>query len=169
MVGPVNETIVETSQKNSSKSSVETCVLVWTYQLVSKVVPPGYLMSVVFGASRSVLTSCLLIGWFLYLNNCLSLIGCLQATIMSGSTLSLNHDPTPQRSSLGRQASFQERSSSRPQVNKPAIWPLVLTLRVIYYVIFIILMNSPRWPLDPIPCHLIHNAEPSPWGRWDRK
>ncbi|XP_055368080.1 glutamate receptor-interacting protein 1 isoform X16 [Betta splendens] len=38
------------------------------------------------------------------------------ATIMSGSTLSLNHDPTPQRSSLGRQASFQERSSSRPQV-----------------------------------------------------
>uniref|UniRef100_A0A7N5ZVK9 PDZ domain-containing protein n=1 Tax=Anabas testudineus TaxID=64144 RepID=A0A7N5ZVK9_ANATE len=40
----------------------------------------------------------------------------LEATIMSGSTLSLNHDPTPQRSSLGRQASFQERSSSRPQV-----------------------------------------------------
>ncbi|XP_067346804.1 glutamate receptor-interacting protein 1 isoform X10 [Channa argus] len=38
------------------------------------------------------------------------------ATIMSGSTLSLNHDPAPQRSSLGRQASFQERSSSRPQV-----------------------------------------------------
>ncbi|XP_067346808.1 glutamate receptor-interacting protein 1 isoform X14 [Channa argus] len=40
----------------------------------------------------------------------------LEATIMSGSTLSLNHDPAPQRSSLGRQASFQERSSSRPQV-----------------------------------------------------
>uniref|UniRef100_A0A8D3AB03 PDZ domain-containing protein n=1 Tax=Scophthalmus maximus TaxID=52904 RepID=A0A8D3AB03_SCOMX len=38
------------------------------------------------------------------------------ATIMSGSTLSLNHDPTPLRSTLGRQASFQERSSSRPQV-----------------------------------------------------
>ncbi|XP_030296497.1 glutamate receptor-interacting protein 1-like [Sparus aurata] len=35
---------------------------------------------------------------------------------MSGSTLSLNHDPTPLRSTLGRQASFQERSSSRPQV-----------------------------------------------------
>uniref|UniRef100_A0A665U5C0 Glutamate receptor interacting protein 1 n=1 Tax=Echeneis naucrates TaxID=173247 RepID=A0A665U5C0_ECHNA len=48
--------------------------------------------------------------------DCLSLIGCLQATIMSGSTLSLNHDPTPPRSTLGRQASFQERSSSRPQV-----------------------------------------------------
>uniref|UniRef100_A0A7N8YAU5 Glutamate receptor interacting protein 1 n=1 Tax=Mastacembelus armatus TaxID=205130 RepID=A0A7N8YAU5_9TELE len=40
----------------------------------------------------------------------------LEATIMSGSTLSLNHDPTPMRSTLGRQASFQERSSSRPQV-----------------------------------------------------
>ncbi|XP_069375913.1 glutamate receptor-interacting protein 1 isoform X8 [Paralichthys olivaceus] len=38
------------------------------------------------------------------------------ATIMSGSTLSLNHDPTPLRSTLGRQASFQERSSTRPQV-----------------------------------------------------
>ncbi|XP_061570305.1 glutamate receptor-interacting protein 1 [Cololabis saira] len=38
------------------------------------------------------------------------------ATIMSGSTLSLNHDPTPQRSTLGRQASFQERSNSKPQV-----------------------------------------------------
>ncbi|XP_058480530.1 glutamate receptor-interacting protein 1 isoform X5 [Solea solea] len=40
----------------------------------------------------------------------------LEATIMSGSTLSLNHDPTPTRSTLGRQASFQERSNSRPQV-----------------------------------------------------
>ncbi|XP_018611488.1 glutamate receptor-interacting protein 1 isoform X3 [Scleropages formosus] len=37
------------------------------------------------------------------------------ATIMSGSTLSLNHDPAPLRSHLGRQASFQERSTSRPQ------------------------------------------------------
>lgn len=35
---------------------------------------------------------------------------------MSGSSLSLNHDPTPLRSTLGRQASFQERSNSRPQV-----------------------------------------------------
>ncbi|XP_015818040.3 glutamate receptor-interacting protein 1 isoform X10 [Nothobranchius furzeri] len=41
----------------------------------------------------------------------------LEATIMSGSTLSLNHDPTPLRSTLGRQASFQERSNSKPQVN----------------------------------------------------
>nr|XP_020483720.2 glutamate receptor-interacting protein 1-like [Labrus bergylta] len=41
----------------------------------------------------------------------------LEATIMSGSTLSLNHDPTPLRSTLGRQASFQERSNSRPQVS----------------------------------------------------
>ncbi|KAM9705567.1 glutamate receptor-interacting protein 1 isoform 12-T12 [Menidia menidia] len=40
----------------------------------------------------------------------------LEATIMSGSTLSLNHDPTPLRSTLGRQASFQERSNSKPQV-----------------------------------------------------
>ncbi|KAL6116575.1 grip1 [Pungitius sinensis] len=40
----------------------------------------------------------------------------LEATIMSGSSLSLNHDPTPLRSTLGRQASFQERSSSKPQV-----------------------------------------------------
>uniref|UniRef100_A0A3P9H5R8 Glutamate receptor interacting protein 1 n=1 Tax=Oryzias latipes TaxID=8090 RepID=A0A3P9H5R8_ORYLA len=40
----------------------------------------------------------------------------LEATIMSGSTLSLNHDPTPLRSTLGRQASFQERSNLKPQV-----------------------------------------------------
>ncbi|XP_034018891.1 glutamate receptor-interacting protein 1 isoform X3 [Thalassophryne amazonica] len=40
----------------------------------------------------------------------------LEATIMSGSTLSLNHDPAPVRSTLGRQASFQERSTSRPQI-----------------------------------------------------
>ncbi|XP_076015893.1 glutamate receptor-interacting protein 1 isoform X2 [Genypterus blacodes] len=40
----------------------------------------------------------------------------LEATIMSGSSLSLNHDPSPLRSTLGRQASFQERSNSRPQV-----------------------------------------------------
>ncbi|XP_038161114.1 glutamate receptor-interacting protein 1 isoform X4 [Cyprinodon tularosa] len=39
------------------------------------------------------------------------------ATIMSGSTLSLNHDPTPLRSTLGRQSSFQERNRSKPQVN----------------------------------------------------
>uniref|UniRef100_A0A674PP23 Glutamate receptor interacting protein 1 n=1 Tax=Takifugu rubripes TaxID=31033 RepID=A0A674PP23_TAKRU len=41
----------------------------------------------------------------------------LEATIMSGSSLSLNHDPTPPRSTLGRQASFQERSNSKPQVS----------------------------------------------------
>ncbi|XP_074482005.1 glutamate receptor-interacting protein 1 isoform X12 [Sebastes fasciatus] len=40
----------------------------------------------------------------------------LEATIMSGSSLSLNHDPAPLRSTLGRQASFQERSNSKPQV-----------------------------------------------------
>ncbi|XP_028809862.1 glutamate receptor-interacting protein 1 isoform X12 [Denticeps clupeoides] len=39
----------------------------------------------------------------------------LEATIMSGSSLSLNHDPAPVRSHLGRQASFQERSATRPQ------------------------------------------------------
>ncbi|XP_056654400.1 glutamate receptor-interacting protein 1 isoform X9 [Monodelphis domestica] len=38
----------------------------------------------------------------------------LEATIMLGSTLSLNHEAaTPSRSQLGRQASFQERSTSR--------------------------------------------------------
>uniref|UniRef100_A0A8C2YPL6 Glutamate receptor interacting protein 1 n=1 Tax=Chinchilla lanigera TaxID=34839 RepID=A0A8C2YPL6_CHILA len=42
----------------------------------------------------------------------------LEATIMSGSTLSLNHEaPTP-RNQLGRQASFQERSSSRPHYSQ---------------------------------------------------
>ncbi|PNJ63372.1 GRIP1 isoform 8, partial [Pongo abelii] len=42
----------------------------------------------------------------------------LLATIMSGSTMSLNHEaPTP-RSQLGRQASFQERSSSRPHYSQ---------------------------------------------------
>ncbi|XP_035384120.1 glutamate receptor-interacting protein 1 isoform X2 [Electrophorus electricus] len=39
----------------------------------------------------------------------------LEATIMSGSTLSLNQEPTQSRSHLGRQASFQERGSGRPQ------------------------------------------------------
>ncbi|XP_006886162.1 PREDICTED: glutamate receptor-interacting protein 1 [Elephantulus edwardii] len=42
----------------------------------------------------------------------------LLATIMSGSTMSLNHEsPTP-RSQLGRQASFQERSTSRPHYSQ---------------------------------------------------
>ncbi|KAM5251353.1 glutamate receptor-interacting protein 1 isoform 31-T31 [Hipposideros larvatus] len=42
----------------------------------------------------------------------------LEATIMSGSTMSLNHEaPTP-RSQLGRQASFQERSSTRPHYSQ---------------------------------------------------
>ncbi|XP_040136292.2 glutamate receptor-interacting protein 1 isoform X16 [Ictidomys tridecemlineatus] len=42
----------------------------------------------------------------------------LLATIMSGSTMSLNHEaPTP-RSQLGRQASFQERSSSWPHYSQ---------------------------------------------------
>ncbi|XP_070350088.1 glutamate receptor-interacting protein 1 isoform X2 [Equus asinus] len=42
----------------------------------------------------------------------------LLATIMSGSTVSLNHEaPTP-RSQLGRQASFQERSTSRPHYSQ---------------------------------------------------
>ncbi|XP_045144842.1 glutamate receptor-interacting protein 1 [Echinops telfairi] len=44
----------------------------------------------------------------------------LLATIMSGSTMSLNHEaPTP-RSQLGRQASFQERSASRPHYSQAA-------------------------------------------------
>lgn len=37
---------------------------------------------------------------------------------MSGSTLSLNHDPTPARCQLGRQASFQERGSNKTQYNQ---------------------------------------------------
>ncbi|XP_028426239.1 glutamate receptor-interacting protein 1 isoform X2 [Perca flavescens] len=41
----------------------------------------------------------------------------LEATIMSGSSLSLNHDPAPSRSTLGRQASFQERSNSKQQTS----------------------------------------------------
>ncbi|XP_063068699.1 glutamate receptor-interacting protein 1 [Engraulis encrasicolus] len=42
----------------------------------------------------------------------------LLATIMSGSSLSLNHDPAPTRSHLGRQASFQERGSTRPHYSQ---------------------------------------------------
>ncbi|XP_060759242.1 glutamate receptor-interacting protein 1 isoform X1 [Neoarius graeffei] len=42
----------------------------------------------------------------------------LEATIMSGSTMSLNHDPAPARCQLGRQASFQERGSNRSQYNQ---------------------------------------------------
>uniref|UniRef100_A0A8C5QTL2 Glutamate receptor interacting protein 1 n=1 Tax=Leptobrachium leishanense TaxID=445787 RepID=A0A8C5QTL2_9ANUR len=37
----------------------------------------------------------------------------LEATIMSGSTLSLNHESSQPRGQLGRQASFQEKSSLR--------------------------------------------------------
>ncbi|KAM8974564.1 glutamate receptor-interacting protein 1 isoform 2-T2 [Pelodytes ibericus] len=37
----------------------------------------------------------------------------LEATIMSGSTLSLNHESSQSRGQLGRQASFQEKSSGR--------------------------------------------------------
>ncbi|XP_029398308.1 glutamate receptor-interacting protein 1 isoform X11 [Mus pahari] len=42
----------------------------------------------------------------------------LLATIMSGSTMSLNHEAPMARSQLGRQASFQERSSSRPHYSQ---------------------------------------------------
>ncbi|TRY57553.1 hypothetical protein DNTS_023497 [Danionella cerebrum] len=42
----------------------------------------------------------------------------LEATIMSGSSLSLNHDPAPTRSHLGRQSSFQERGSNKPQYSQ---------------------------------------------------
>lgn len=41
-----------------------------------------------------------------------------QATIMSGSTMSLNHEAPTARTQLGRQASFQERSSSRPHYSQ---------------------------------------------------
>ncbi|KFW95570.1 Glutamate receptor-interacting protein 1, partial [Phalacrocorax carbo] len=42
----------------------------------------------------------------------------LEATIMSGSTMSLNHDNPQPRSQLGRQASFQERSTVRPHYSQ---------------------------------------------------
>ncbi|XP_073476204.1 glutamate receptor-interacting protein 1 isoform X8 [Aquarana catesbeiana] len=42
----------------------------------------------------------------------------LLATIMSGSTLSLNHDNAQPRGQLGRQASFQEKSSVRPHYSQ---------------------------------------------------
>ncbi|XP_042324075.1 glutamate receptor-interacting protein 1 isoform X5 [Sceloporus undulatus] len=42
----------------------------------------------------------------------------LLATIMSGSTMSLNHDNPQHRGHLGRQASFQERSTSRPHYSQ---------------------------------------------------
>ncbi|CAH6778633.1 Grip1 [Phodopus roborovskii] len=42
----------------------------------------------------------------------------LEATIMSGSTMSLNHEAPAARTQLGRQASFQERSSSRPHYSQ---------------------------------------------------
>ncbi|XP_026696907.1 glutamate receptor-interacting protein 1 isoform X7 [Athene cunicularia] len=41
-----------------------------------------------------------------------------QATIMSGSTMSLNHENTQPRNQLGRQASFQERSTVRPHYSQ---------------------------------------------------
>ncbi|XP_040838134.1 glutamate receptor-interacting protein 1 isoform X11 [Ochotona curzoniae] len=44
----------------------------------------------------------------------------LEATIMSGSTMSLNHETQTPRSQLGRQASFQERGSSRPHYSQTA-------------------------------------------------
>ncbi|XP_075713027.1 glutamate receptor-interacting protein 1 isoform X6 [Rhinoderma darwinii] len=42
----------------------------------------------------------------------------LLATIMSGSTLSLNHENSLPRGHLGRQASFQEKSSVRPHYSQ---------------------------------------------------
>ncbi|XP_075713028.1 glutamate receptor-interacting protein 1 isoform X7 [Rhinoderma darwinii] len=42
----------------------------------------------------------------------------LEATIMSGSTLSLNHENSLPRGHLGRQASFQEKSSVRPHYSQ---------------------------------------------------
>ncbi|XP_075810222.1 glutamate receptor-interacting protein 1 isoform X5 [Microtus pennsylvanicus] len=42
----------------------------------------------------------------------------LLATIMSGSTMSLNHEAPTARTQLGRQASFQERSNSRPHYSQ---------------------------------------------------
>ncbi|XP_012666034.1 glutamate receptor-interacting protein 1 isoform X2 [Otolemur garnettii] len=42
----------------------------------------------------------------------------LLATIMSGSTLSLNREAPTARSQLGRQASFQERGSARPHYSQ---------------------------------------------------
>ncbi|XP_051651706.1 glutamate receptor-interacting protein 1 isoform X4 [Manacus candei] len=42
----------------------------------------------------------------------------LVATIMSGSTMSLNHENPQPRNQLGRQASFQERSSVRPHYSQ---------------------------------------------------
>ncbi|KAM6384591.1 glutamate receptor-interacting protein 1 isoform 6-T6 [Alca torda] len=42
----------------------------------------------------------------------------LEATIMSGSTMSLNHENPQPRSQLGRQASFQERSTIRPHYSQ---------------------------------------------------
>ncbi|KFM08775.1 Glutamate receptor-interacting protein 1, partial [Aptenodytes forsteri] len=42
----------------------------------------------------------------------------LEATIMSGSTMSLNHEIPQPRSQLGRQASFQERSTVRPHYSQ---------------------------------------------------
>ncbi|XP_074024958.1 glutamate receptor-interacting protein 1 isoform X4 [Numenius arquata] len=42
----------------------------------------------------------------------------LEATIMSGSTMSLNYENPQPRSQLGRQASFQERSSVRPHYSQ---------------------------------------------------
>ncbi|XP_065275652.1 glutamate receptor-interacting protein 1 isoform X3 [Emys orbicularis] len=44
----------------------------------------------------------------------------LLATIMSGSTMSLNHETPQPRSQLGRQASFQERSNVRPHYSQAA-------------------------------------------------
>ncbi|XP_071279586.1 glutamate receptor-interacting protein 1 isoform X14 [Agelaius tricolor] len=42
----------------------------------------------------------------------------LEATIMSGSTMSLNQETPQPRNQLGRQASFQERSSVRPHYSQ---------------------------------------------------
>ncbi|KAM9029048.1 glutamate receptor-interacting protein 1 isoform 15-T16 [Ara ararauna] len=42
----------------------------------------------------------------------------LEATIMSGSTMSLNHENPQPRNQLGRQASFQERSTVRPHYSQ---------------------------------------------------
>lgn len=100
--------------------------------------------------------------WF----NCFWKLSMPQATIMSGSTMSLNHEaPTP-RSQLGRQASFQERSSSRPHYSQTTrsntlpsdVGRKSVTLRKMKQEIKEIM--SPT----PVELHKVRKLSLFPWG-----
>uniref|UniRef100_A0A7M4EIN3 Glutamate receptor interacting protein 1 n=1 Tax=Crocodylus porosus TaxID=8502 RepID=A0A7M4EIN3_CROPO len=87
----------------------------------------------------------------------------LEATIMSGSTMSLNHENPQPRSQLGRQASFQERSTTRPhysQTTRSNTLPSDVGRKS---VVLRKIKQEMKEIMSPTPVEL-HKANPQ--GRW---